>query len=68
MLLISSNKPLPIHSVHWGISAKPPPSLNLKTVQAPFFRQSPLYIGFSVNLGQSGKEKITFCMQMIFVC
>ena len=44
------------HSVHWGINppSKTPPSLscqlpllNLQTVQAPLFRQSPLYIGFS---------------------
>ena len=35
MLLISSNKPLPIHSVHWGISVKPP----LKSENCP----SPLF-------------------------
>ena len=44
-----------IHGGHWGInppSKTPPPlflakpPLNQQTVQAPLFRQSPLYIGF----------------------
>ena len=50
------NKDRMKHGVHWGIN--PPqkhyllflsksPALNLQTVQAPLFRQSPLYIGFS---------------------
>ena len=41
--------------------SKPPPPLsykvsplNLKTVQAPLFKQSPLYIGFSWTLPKSG--------------
>ena len=46
------------HSMHWGISTLfplknitpfflPSPPLNLQTVQAPFYRQSPLEIVFS---------------------
>ena len=36
------------HRVHWGITTSflPSPFLNLQTVQALLFRQSPLYIGF----------------------
>ena len=38
-----------IHCVHWGINPPPPPThpLNLQAVQAPLFKQSPLYIGLS---------------------
>ena len=56
----SGNIIILVHSVHWGINPntntntnththtpqKTPPSF-LQTVQAPLFRQFPLYIGFS---------------------
>ena len=61
LFCINSLKLSELHSVHWGINPplkkhhpffltkSPLPPLNLQTVQAPFFRQCPLYFGFSVN-------------------